>query len=228
MRIMGLDRKLGSNRDNTSIVTTNFSISTKYSEPYTYLPNQSNLRFEKYHENDRFSACWLERVREYSDSDSKLAYTIFLISWKTSCFQVKKLGSWSSTIPPRLNRTQCVGFLGFSFKVICNILFETGIDAKIKAQRWPNKFAKKYSTTTTTTEKYLWRFKWCKQIVVSTNHISVRQYLRCFVWPMKICASSAEYRIFEKSKHSQLFKNSQTKIDANKPSLNSFIYHIIF
>ena len=177
MRIMGLDRKLGSNRDNTSIVTTNFSISTKYVLCAIYLPIENNLRFEKYHENDRFSACWLERVREYSDSDSKLAYTIFLIFWKTSCFQVKKLGSWSSTIPPRLNRTQCVGFLGFPFKVICNILFETGIDAKIKAQRWPNKFANKYSTTTT--EKQLWRyFKWCKQIVVSTNHISVRQYLR--------------------------------------------------
>ena len=75
-------------------------------------------------------------------------------------FSVKKLGSWSSTIPPRLNRTQCVGFLGFSFKVICNILFETGIDAKITAQRWPNKFANKFAnkystTTTTTTEKYL-------------------------------------------------------------------------
>ena len=145
---------------------------------------------------------------------------------------VFKLRNWEAGVVPYLrgwiahNALVFLVFLGFSFKVICNIFFETGIDAKIKAQRWPNKFANKYSTTTT--EKQLWRyFKWCKQIVVSTNHISVRQYLRCFVRPMKICASSAEYRIFEKSKHSQLFKSSQTKIDANKPS-STLSYIILY
>ena len=106
MRIMGLDRKLGSNRDNTSIVTTNFSISTKSSVPYTY---QSKAIYDS--KNLLLDSRDSENIQ--SQIQSWLTDTIFLIFWNTSCFQVKKLGSWS-TLPPRLNRPKCVSFLGFT------------------------------------------------------------------------------------------------------------------